>query len=234
MRLLLNNQKDEETAMTTTGATTMSNPLKSILNAQSRLKRVPLSSAKGALLVLASGALLAGQSPAADAGTDDRASMRPLTVEHIRITSKRSFNEVRTALESRIRPFQIERVMPFVMKGDMAGARAELEQLAAPTGLSILYSLDHGLALSLEGAPRKAVGYGIGNVLIAASMNKHNLAAGLYAPIRVVLYEGADGTALFEYDNPSSMFGLFGDAVIDSVAVKLDVTLKNLLMEVSK
>lgn len=171
---------------------------------------------------------------AADVGTDERASMRPFTVEHIRISSTRSFDEVRTALESRIRPFRSERVMPFVMKGDIAGARGELEQLAAPTGLSILYSLDHGLALSLEGAPRKAVGYGIGNVLTAASMNQHNLAAGLYAPIRVVLYEGADGTALFEYDQPSSMFGLFGDAMIDSVAAKLDLTLKNLLMEVSK
>ncbi|WP_395400783.1 hypothetical protein ACHMW6_24740 [Pseudoduganella sp. UC29_106] len=150
----------------------MSKPLAATLNTQSRLKRVPLESAKGALLVLASGALLAGPSRAAEAGMDDRASMRPLTVEHIRITSKRSFDEVRTALESRIHPFQIERVMPFVMKGDMAGARAELEHLAAPTGLSILYSLDHGLALSLEGAPRKAVGYGIGNVLIAASMKQ--------------------------------------------------------------
>ncbi|WP_395400781.1 hypothetical protein ACHMW6_24735 [Pseudoduganella sp. UC29_106] len=49
-----------------------------------------------------------------------------------------------------------------------------------------------------------------------------------------MLYEGADGTALFEYDKPSSMFGLFGDATIDNVAAKLDVTLKNLLMEVSK
>ncbi|MBA5688916.1 DUF302 domain-containing protein [Rugamonas apoptosis] len=220
--------------MTTTGAVTTSKQLKSILHTLSSPRRVPLSSAKGALLALGGGALLAGQCLAADAGTDDRASMRPVTVEHIRISSKRSYDEVRSALESRIRPFRIERVMPFVMQGDMAGARAELEQLAAPTGLSILYSLDHGLALSLEGAPRKAVGYGIGNVLIAASMNQHNLAAGLYAPIRVVLYEGADGTALFEYDRPSSMFGQFGDAAIDSVAAQLDVTLKNLLLEVSK
>lgn len=193
-----------------------------------------IRSLKSALLVLGIGALMSGQSLAAEANSDDRATVRPVTLEHIRIRSTRSFDEVRAALESRIRPFRIERVMPFVQKGDMAGARAELEQLAAPTGLSILYSLDHGLALVLEGGPRKAVGYGIGNVLIAASMNKHNLAAGLYAPIRVVLYEGADGTAVFEYDKPSSMFGLYGDTSINSVAAKLDVMLKELLMDVSK
>jgi uncharacterized protein (DUF302 family) len=196
--------------------------------------RTAIKSLKSALLVLGIGALVSGQSLAAEADNDDRASVRPLTLEHIRIRSTRSFDEVRAALESRIRPFRIERVMPFVQKGDMAGARAELEQLAAPTGLSILYSLDHGLALALEGGPRKAVGYGIGNVLTAAAMNKHNLAAGLYAPIRVVLYEGADGTAVFEYDKPSSMFGLYGDASINSVATKLDVMLKELLMHVSK
>ena len=173
-----------------------------------------------------------GLAPAAP--QEDRVSARPLTVEHIRISSKRSFDEVKTALESRIRLVQVDLLIPFLQKGDMAGARAELERLAAPTGLSILYSLNHGAALAMDGGPRKAVGYGIGNVLTAVSMNKHNVAAGLYAPIRVVLYEGADGTAVFEYDRPSSMLGLFGNAAIDSVAAQLDVALKELLMDVGK
>lgn len=161
-------------------------------------------------------------------------STRPLTVEHIRISSQRSFDEVKTALESRIRLVQVDLLIPFLQKGDMAGARAELERLAAPTGLSILYSLNHGAALAMDGGPRKAVGYGIGNVLTAVSMNKHNVAAGLYAPVRVILYEGADGTAVFEYDRPSSMFGLLANRSIDSVAAGLDVALNELLMDVSK
>jgi len=193
-----------------------------------------LSSAKAALIGLGAAALLTAQGLAAAATPEDRVSTQPLTVEHIRISSKRSFDEVKAALESRIRPFQIERLMPFMQKGDMAGARAELEQLAAPTGLSILFSLNHGAALAMDGRPRKAVGYGIGNVLTAVSMNKHNLAAGLYAPVRVVLYEGADGTAVFEYDRPSSMFGLLANPAIDSVAARLDVVLKDLLMDVGK
>lgn len=193
-----------------------------------------LSSARAGLIGLGAAALLTAQGLAAAATQEDRVSTRPLTVEHIRIGSKRSFDEVKAALESRIRPFQIDRLTPFFQQGDMAGARAHLEELAAPTGLSILYSLNHGGALAMDGRPRKAVGYGVGNVLTAVSMNKHNLAAGLYAPIRVVLYEGADGTAVFEYDRPSSMFGLLGNAAIDSVAARLDVTLKELLMDVSK
>ena len=193
-----------------------------------------LSSVRTCLIGLGSAAMLTAPGLAAAATQEDRVSTRPLTVEHIRISSKRSFDEVKTALESRIRLVQVDLLIPFLQKGDMAGARAELERLAAPTGLSILYSLNHGAALAMDGGPRKAVGYGIGNVLTAVSMNKHNVAAGLYAPIRVILYEGADGTAVFEYDRPSSMFGLLGNASINSVAGQLDVALKELLMDVGK
>ena len=193
-----------------------------------------LSSARTALIGLGTTALLTTQGLAAAATQEDRVSTRPLTVEHIRISSKKSFDEVKAALESRVRSVQVDFLIPYLQKRDIAGARAELERLAAPTGLSILYSLNHGAALAIDGGPRKAVGYGIGNVLTAVSMNKHNVAAGLYAPVRVILYEGADGTAVFEYDRPSSTFGLLGNASVDSVAAQLDVSLKDLLMDVGK
>ncbi|ROZ75766.1 DUF302 domain-containing protein [Ramlibacter sp. WS9] len=192
------------------------------------------SFASAALIGLETFGLLTAHGLAAAATQEERVSTRPLTVEHIRISSKRSFDDVKTALESRVRFVQVDLLIPYLQKKDMAGARAELERLAAPTGLSILYSLNHGAALAMDGRPRKAVGYGIGNVLTAVSMNKHDVAAGLYAPIRVILYEGADGTAVFEYDRPSSMFGLLGNASINSVAGQLDAALKELLMDVGK
>jgi hypothetical protein len=39
-------------------------------------------------------------------------------------------------------------------------------------------------------------------------MTRHQLAAAQYAPIRVVLYENEAGHAVFEYDRPSSVFGI--------------------------
>jgi uncharacterized protein (DUF302 family) len=42
-------------------------------------------------------------------------------------------------------------------------------------------------------------------------MTRHQLAAALYAPLRAVLYEDADGRGIFEYDKPSPLFGQFGD-----------------------
>jgi uncharacterized protein (DUF302 family) len=176
-----------------------------------------------------------GQSALAADGKEDRVTTQPFTVEHIRIGSKRSFDDVKVALESRLQAYDVARLIPFMQKGDIAGARAELEKVASPTGLSILYSLNHGGALAMEGGgPRRAVGYGIGNVLVANSMTKHNMAAGLYAPVRVVLYEASDGTAVIEYDKPSSTFALFKDAAIDSAANRLDVVLRDVLKDIGK
>ena len=169
-----------------------------------------------------------------DAGKEDGVTTQLLTVEHIRIGSTRSFGDVRAALEARVRALDLGRVVPFMEKGDMAGARAELERQASPAGLTIVYTIEQGVGLSVEqGSPRPAVAYGIGNLLVASSMMKHNLAAGLYAPIRVVLYGADDGTSVIEYDRPSSTFALFGDACIDVVAKQLDMTLKNMLMDVA-
>ncbi|MBR0939332.1 DUF302 domain-containing protein [Bradyrhizobium jicamae] len=168
-----------------------------------------------------------------DERKEGRVTTQPLTVEHIRIGCTRSFGDARAALESRVQALDLDHVVPFMKKGDMAGARAELERQASPTGLTIVYTVEQGVALSVEhGSPRPSVAYGIGNLLVATSMMKHNLAAGLYAPIRVVLYGADDGTAVIEYDRPSSTFALFGDMRIDVVAKQLDMTLKNMLMDI--
>jgi uncharacterized protein (DUF302 family) len=60
-------------------------------------------------------------------------------------------------------------------------------------------------------------------------MTRHQLAAGLYAPLRIVLYEDQEGHSVFEYDRPSSLFGQFVDQQVDDVARGLDVALERAL-----
>jgi hypothetical protein len=57
-------------------------------------------------------------------------------------------------------------------------------------------------------------------------MTRHQLSAGLYAPVRVYLREDAKGGVAFEYDRPTSTFGQFGDPGVDSVAKELDELLE--------
>ena len=70
--------------------------------------------------------------------------------------------------------------------------------------LSIFEQRDHGALLQIVGRRRNALQYEIGNPLTASNMTRHNLAAALYAPLRVVLFEDERGKGVFEYDKPSS------------------------------
>jgi hypothetical protein len=92
---------------------------------------------------------------------------------------------------------------------------------------------NHGELTAADGLTAKAMQYEIGNPLTAERMTRHVLAAALYAPLRVVLYEDASGHAIFEYDLPSSLFGQFGDERVTQVARELDVELEALLYAAS-
>jgi uncharacterized protein (DUF302 family) len=56
---------------------------------------------------------------------------------------------------------------------------------------------------------------------VAAAMTRQNFGAGLYAPLRVAVYEDENGTT-FEYDKPSTLFAQFHDPKIDEVSHSLD------------
>jgi hypothetical protein len=148
-------------------------------------------------------------------------SRRTIEVEHVVIESAKPFADARAALEALVPPIDSE--IPALLAD---GVTDRLKQrLEAAPELSIFLSRDHGGLLGIYGERRNAVQYEIGNPLTASTMTRYGLAAGLYAPLRVMLFETDDGAARFEYDLPSSLFGQFGDDRITSVARGLDVAL---------
>lgn len=197
--------------------------------------QTPLFALRSQAAALSLIALLCTQAAPVSAQVDDQARVasRLVSVEHVSIRSSLTFAQVKSNLEARIQRYPA-RIAAMLADGDAARARVELEQLAAPTGLTILNSLNHGNALAMAGGQRNVIQYGIGNVLTATEMTRHRLAAGLYAPIRVVLYEDSRGSTSIEYDRPSSNFALFGDEAIDKVAQKLDLQLQALLLDISR
>ncbi|ULO22301.1 DUF302 domain-containing protein [Methylocystis sp. SB2] len=97
--------------------------------------------------------------------------------------------------------------------------------------LSIFLVRDHGALLQIAGGRRNAIQYEIGNPLTASKMTRHRLAAALYAPLRVVLFEDEDGRPVFEYDQPSSLFGQFDDERVTEVGRYLDAALEAALLQ---
>ena len=135
--------------------------------------------------------------------TQATVTSRTIAVEHIKISLKRSFEEVRQKLEG-----TLPNIAAALSNGDMKSAKDYEEN--GPT-LSIVATHDHGANLQIVGRKRNALLYEIGNPLTATKMTRHQLPAALYAPLRVVLFEDEQGRGVFEYDKPSSFFGQYGD-----------------------
>src|SRR5215469_8135608 len=152
---------------------------------------------------------------------------RSVQMEHVAIEATKPFEAVKAALENLV-PWLDPVISEALRQGDIARAK---EALQRGPELAIFSARDHGGLLRIAGLARKAVQYEIGNPLTAARMTQHRMAAALYAPLRVLLYENETGRAVFEYDRPSSLFGQFGDERVTAVGCELDAKLESVLVK---
>jgi hypothetical protein len=137
---------------------------------------------------------------------------------------------VRAALERTV-PRLDSSLLKSLSEGDVERVSREKNE---GSELSIFLVRDHGALLKITGKARNALQYDIGNPITASLMTRHRLAAALYAPIRVVLYENDAGHGVFEYDLPSTTFGQFGDERVTVVARGLDVALARALTKAAE
>jgi len=156
--------------------------------------------------------------------TDPAITRRVIQVEHIEIKTTKKFVDVEAALER-----SVPQLDPAMRQALVDGDEQLATELERGEPLFIFLKRDHGALLQVVGQPRKALQYEIGNSHTASKMSRHQLAAGLYAPLRVFLYEDEKGATILEYDKPSSLFGQFGDEKVSAVARGLDEALDRAL-----
>jgi uncharacterized protein (DUF302 family) len=155
-----------------------------------------------------------------------------IPVEHVVVRTKRPYIEVKAALEARLGRLDGD-IRSLLRENKVGELRTALEKLAGKDGLAIHNVATHGDWLILNGGRRNGVVYYIGNILSAVAMTRQNFGAGLYAPLRVAVYEDENGTT-FEYDKPSTLFAQFHDPKIDEVSHSLDNRLAALLAAVAR
>jgi uncharacterized protein (DUF302 family) len=149
-------------------------------------------------------------------------------VDHIRLTTAKPFDQVRTDFERQLGRFEADAYQSLAAGENAETARTRIEAMAGPSGFMVFALYDHGSFLRVAGLTRKALQYVVGNPLDAIRMTQHAIGASLYAPLRVLLYENDEGKACVEYDRPSSLFAQFGDDRIAEVASSLDQKLEDL------
>jgi uncharacterized protein (DUF302 family) len=152
-----------------------------------------------------------------------------ITVEHVCVTTDKPFDKVRKAFEEQLGQFNPEAYKLLADGEDPDKVRKKIEAMAGPSGFMVFRTSDHGALLRLAGQKKKAIQYLVGNPLFALQMTQHDIRAGSYAPLRVLLYENEEGKTCVEYDKPSSLFGQFGNAKVTEVARMLDRKLEQLV-----
>lgn len=169
-----------------------------------------------------------GAQPAAETSI----STTIIPVEHVVMRTKKPYAEVKAALETRLGRLD-SGIRSLLDENRVDELRAALTKLAGGDRLAIHYVAAHGDWLLLNGGRRNGNVYYIGNVLSAVAMTRENFGAGLYAPLRVAVYQDGNGTT-FEYDKPSTLFAQFHNPKIDEVAHSLDDRLAALLAAVAQ
>jgi len=152
-----------------------------------------------------------------------------ITVEHVRVQADKPFDKVSKALEQQLGQFNPEVYKSLIAGEDVEKVRAKIEAMVGPSGFMLFRTSDHGALLRLAGQKKKAIQYLVGNPLFAIQMTQHDIRASLYAPLRVLVYENEHGKTCVEYDNPSSLFGQFGNAKVTDVANMLERKLAQLV-----
>jgi uncharacterized protein (DUF302 family) len=143
--------------------------------------------------------------------------------ERIEVVSKRSFAETIAVLERKI-PAADPATFAQLVNSRATAAQVEetVQTMAGDLGFVTLAKIDQGPLVSLLGKPKKMTVYLIGNPVLANRMFEHHPAVGVYAPLRVAIYEDYAGVTHFTYERPSSLLTQFNNAEIGAIARVLD------------
>jgi uncharacterized protein (DUF302 family) len=169
---------------------------------------------------------------------DDAAPKPSLTatsVTHLNFKSPKPFDAVCAAIEQQLGRFDADALTSLMSdSASPAEIEAKIHAMEGSNGLMLFVVRDHGQLLSLKGKKAYARQYEIGNPLVARQMTQQDLRAGEYAPLRVLVYVGADTLTHVDYDLPSSVFGRFKSPQIDTVANGLDRKIETLIKNALK
>lgn len=150
----------------------------------------------------------------------------------VRYDSAKSYDEVVTALLADIgrQPVAIAEVTRPC--GNWDDYRATVEPHVGPSGFMLFALIDHGTWLPNAGISRRALRVILGNPLIAITMLRHDVTAGLFAPVEVLILDEPDGSSL-TYVKPSSLMVIEPNPELLSAAQQLDAKLASLAEKVT-
>ena len=157
----------------------------------------------------------------------------PFNGVRLRFDSNKSFDEVLSSLLADVgdKPLLTNEVAAKSEGWDSYSK--EIESRVGPSGFILFATIDHGAWIKKVGIRRKAVRLIIGNPTIAITMLRHDLTAGLFVPVELILVEEHDGRCSLTYVRPSSLMVVETNDALLAAARQLDAKLQALATKVT-
>ncbi|MGB8403896.1 MAG: DUF302 domain-containing protein [Mycobacterium sp.] len=152
----------------------------------------------------------------------------------VRVDSDKSYEELVAALLADIGtdPPAISDFAATTLS-DWESFSGEVSRHLGPSDFMLMHLIDHGGWLPSAGMNRKALRVILGNPLIAITMIRHDLTAGLFAPVELLIADEAGGRSSLTYVKPSSLMVIEDNPPLREAALALDGKLAALTMKVT-
>ncbi len=107
------------------------------------------------------------------------------------------------------------------------------ERFVGPSGFMLFSEVEHTRWLQRYGFQQRVLRVILGNPLIAITMMRHDVSAGLFAPVEILLVSTESGTTI-HWLQPSSAIAIRGDETLKKAAEALDSKLHALIHGISE
>jgi uncharacterized protein (DUF302 family) len=109
----------------------------------------------------------------------------------------------------------------------------KVQSYVGPSGFMLFGLFNHGGWITKAGIDRKVLRVILGNPLIAITMLRHDVTAGLFAPVELLIADERDGRSSLTYVKPSSLMVVEPNPELLSAATELDTKLAALAAKVA-
>ncbi|WP_166902228.1 DUF302 domain-containing protein [Mycobacterium sp. DL440] len=157
----------------------------------------------------------------------------PFSGVRLRFDSTKRFADIVTALFVEVgeTPVPIDDIA--VKFTSWESYEREVRSHVGPSGFMLFAQWDHGGWINKAGIDRQVVRVVIGNPLIAITMLRHDVTAGLFAPVELLVTEEDDDRSALTYVVPSSLMVVEPNPALLKAATELDAKLAGLAATVT-
>jgi uncharacterized protein (DUF302 family) len=149
----------------------------------------------------------------------------PFTGVRLQFDSTKSYDDLVDGLLSNVgrTPVPIDAIG--VNSESWEAYQEAVESYVGPNGFMLFGLFDHGGWIKKAGIDRKTLRVIIGNPLIAITMLRHDVTAGLFAPVELLIVDDDAGRSSLIYVQPSSLMVVETNPPLLAAARELDAKL---------